>query len=102
MSQSLEASKLIAVIEMSQSKWLVAAIVPGLNRQPLKKLEAGACLFRQRRLIGLYATRARKEWGRRSPLSDRAIPSAAGVGSGRTRRRKRTGQNLPAKKSRAL
>ena len=30
---------LIAVVEMSQSGWLVAAIVPGLQRQPLKKLE---------------------------------------------------------------
>ena len=29
---------LIAVIEMSQSSWLVAAIVPGIERQPLKKL----------------------------------------------------------------
>ena len=28
-------STLIAVIEMSQSSWLVAAIVPGLKRQPL-------------------------------------------------------------------
>jgi hypothetical protein len=27
-------------IEMSQSKWLVAAIVPGVKRQPLKKLQA--------------------------------------------------------------
>ena len=32
-------STLIAVVEMSQSSWLVAAIVPGLERQPLKKLE---------------------------------------------------------------
>lgn len=31
-------STLIAVIEMSQSSWLVAAIVPGIERQPLKKL----------------------------------------------------------------
>ena len=30
---------LIAVIEMSLSSWLVAAIVPGVERQPLKKLE---------------------------------------------------------------
>ena len=30
----------IAVIEMSQSKWLVAAVVPGIERQPLKKIEA--------------------------------------------------------------
>src|ERR1700740_1135346 len=28
----------IAVIEMSQSSWLVAGIVPGIERQPLKKL----------------------------------------------------------------
>src|SRR6202795_3928394 len=29
---------LIAVVEMSQSSWLVAGIVPGVERQPLKKL----------------------------------------------------------------
>jgi len=29
---------MIAVIEMGQASWLVAAIVPGLERQPLKKL----------------------------------------------------------------
>ncbi len=34
-------STLIAVIEMSQSSWLVAGIVPGIERQPLKKLDAG-------------------------------------------------------------
>jgi hypothetical protein len=33
-------STIIAVIEMSQSKWLVAALVPGVERQPLKKLDA--------------------------------------------------------------
>src|SRR5438128_10070549 len=31
-------STLIAVIEMSQSSWLIAGIVPGVERQPLKKL----------------------------------------------------------------
>src|SRR5438105_10236217 len=31
-------STLIAVIEMSQASWLVAGIVPGIERQPLKKL----------------------------------------------------------------
>ena len=39
-----ENSTLIAVIEMSQSSWLVAAIIPGVERQPVKKLapdEAG-------------------------------------------------------------
>src|ERR1700730_12186656 len=39
---------LIAVIEMSQSSWLVAGIVPGVERQPLKKLavdESASKLF---------------------------------------------------------
>ena len=43
LSRSLAAfdqdSTLIAVIEMSQSSWLVAGTVPGIERQPLKKLE---------------------------------------------------------------
>jgi transposase len=52
MSQSFDASRslaaleqdntIVAVIEMSQAKWLVAAVVPGLERQPLKKLGADA------------------------------------------------------------
>ena len=33
-------STIIAVIEMSQSNWLVAALVPGVKRHPLKKLDA--------------------------------------------------------------
>jgi transposase len=44
LSRSLAAldqdSTLIAVIEMSQSSWLVAGIVPRIKRQPLKKLAA--------------------------------------------------------------
>jgi hypothetical protein len=35
-------STLIAVIEMSQSSWLVAGIVPGVERQPLKKVAVDA------------------------------------------------------------
>jgi transposase len=52
MSQAFDASRsltaleqdntLIAVIEMAHSKWLVAALVPGIARQPLKKLEPDA------------------------------------------------------------
>ena len=30
---------LVAVIELSLSSWLVAGVVPGIDRQPLKKLE---------------------------------------------------------------
>jgi transposase len=50
MSQAFDASRsltalkqdstIIVVMEMSQSKWLVASIVPGVKRQPLKKLDA--------------------------------------------------------------
>src|SRR4051812_45764443 len=32
-------STIIAVIEMSQASWLVAGIIPGIERHPLKKLE---------------------------------------------------------------
>lgn len=32
-------STLVAVIELSQSSWLVAGTVPGIERQPLKKLD---------------------------------------------------------------
>src|SRR4051812_45213829 len=32
-------STIVAVIEMSQASWLVAGIVPGIDRHPLKKLE---------------------------------------------------------------
>jgi transposase len=33
-------STIVAVVEMSQTKWLVAALVPGVERQPLKKFDA--------------------------------------------------------------
>src|SRR5689334_8315874 len=34
-----QGTTLIAAVELSQSSWLVGAIVPGLERQPQKKLE---------------------------------------------------------------
>jgi transposase len=49
LSRSLTAldqdSTLIAVVEMSQSSWLVAGIIPGVERQPTKKLEASETLL---------------------------------------------------------
>jgi len=30
---------LVVVVEMSEANWLVAGLVPGVDRQPLKKLE---------------------------------------------------------------
>lgn len=38
----VEDSTLIAVVEMSQSGWLVAGLVPGVRRRPLKKLAVDA------------------------------------------------------------
>jgi transposase len=38
-SALVQDSTIIAVVEMSQASWLVAAMVPGLDRHPLKKLE---------------------------------------------------------------
>ena len=35
-------STLVVVVEMSQASWLVSGAVPGVERQPLKKLEADA------------------------------------------------------------
>jgi transposase len=31
-------STIIAVVELSQSSWLVAGVLPGIERQPQKKL----------------------------------------------------------------
>jgi transposase len=49
LSRSLTAleqdSTLIAVVEMSQSSWLVGAIIPGVERRPAKKLEASEGLL---------------------------------------------------------
>src|ERR1700732_1987335 len=41
-------STIIAVVELSQSSWLVAGVLPGIERQPRKKLEPSA-----ERLLGL-------------------------------------------------
>ena len=54
---------LIAVIEMSQQSWLVAGIVPGVERQPMKKLEPEAS-----KLLTLR-DRWRMEAGKRPPVT---------------------------------
>src|SRR5262245_60217432 len=59
-------STLIAVIEMSLSSWLVAGIVPGVERQPLKKLavDESALLKRLNRWREEAGTRALAELNR--------------------------------------
>src|SRR5262245_29753211 len=46
LSRSLDAfdpiSTLVVVVEMSKTRWLVSGVVPGVERQPLKKLEPDA------------------------------------------------------------
>ena len=56
-------STLIAVIEMSLSSWLVAGIVPGVERQPLKKLavDESALLKLLNRWRGSAAGRTRDQ-----------------------------------------
>ncbi len=49
---------LIAVIEMGQKSWLVAGIVPGIERQPLKKLPVDALALLQ--VLGRWRAEAEK------------------------------------------
>src|SRR5829696_3337405 len=56
-------STLIAVIEMSRSSWLVAGIVPGIARHPLKKLAADAVA-----LLGLL-----ERWRAKTDRRDTAL-----------------------------
>jgi transposase len=60
-------STLIAVIEMSQSSWLVAALVPGLGRHPLKKINPDEAA-----LLGLL-----RRWQDEAAKAGRAITRIA-------------------------
>src|ERR1700751_6476220 len=46
-------STIIAVVELSQSSWLVAGVLPGIERQPCKKLEPSP----ERLLVALHRWR---------------------------------------------
>jgi hypothetical protein len=48
-----QTSTIIAVVELSQSSWLVAGVLPGIERQPCKKLEPSP-----ERLLALAASLA--------------------------------------------
>ena len=52
-------STIIGVIEMSQSSWLVAGMLPGIERQPRKKLERNVseCPMSPTRPIGRSSAR---------------------------------------------
>ena len=59
LSRSLAAfdpiSTLVVVVEMSKMSWLVSGVVPGVERQPMKKLEPDATALL--RLIERWRTR---------------------------------------------
>src|SRR6202035_2048153 len=85
-------STIMAVVEMSQSSWLVAGILPGIERQPRKKLEPSA-----ERLLGLLhrwrdeAVKAGRKITRIAlafEAGDRATRHGTAPGSGRRRRRR--------------
>src|SRR5919199_6370512 len=54
---------MLVVVEMSQSSWLVAAIVPGLARAPLKKIDAD-----EKQLLRLI-----ERWKAEAAKADRTI-----------------------------
>src|SRR6202166_3897731 len=71
-------STLIAVIEMSLSSWLVAGIVSGVERQPLKKLAVDESALLN--LLNRWRVEQRKQGARSSALQ---LPSRpAGTVSG--------------------
>jgi transposase len=63
---------LIAVIELSLSSWLVAGIVPGVERQPLKKLAVGSHRYKDTGVhplsFELYDERNNENFGFRTRL----------------------------------
>src|SRR6202171_89975 len=77
LSRSLTAfdpiSTLVVVVEMSKASWLVSGVVPGVERQPLKKLEPDATALL--RLIERWRNEAVRA-GR--PISRIALPYEAG------------------------
>jgi transposase len=71
-------STIVAVIEMSQTKWLVAALVPGVERQPLKKFDA------QEEMLLKLLHRWRREAGQAGRNNKRIVVAfeAGAMGSG--------------------
>ena len=64
-------STLMVVVEMSKASWLVRSVVPGVERQPLKKLEPDATALL--RLIERWRTEAVRALLARIPLGLRLL-----------------------------
>ena len=74
---------LIVVIEMSQSSWLVAGIVPGVERQPLKKLAIDEHALLN--LLSRWRAEAEKKGHRALPSRSRPDTTASGWRAGSPR-----------------
>src|SRR5438128_12492515 len=68
-------STIIAVVEMSQASWLVGGVLPGIERQPCKKLEPSA-----ERLLGLLHRWRDEAVKARSDISRISLAFEAGLG----------------------
>jgi transposase len=69
---------LLAVIEMSQSSWLLAGIIPGVERHPLKKLEPDEQALLQ--LLQRWRAKAAKAGSRSRALRSPSRRVATGFG----------------------
>ena len=69
---------LIAVVEMSLSSWLVAGIVPGVEREPLKKLKPDESALSICSIAGAERQRERDAESRASPWPSSPAATASG------------------------
>src|SRR5918993_5086852 len=74
-------STLVAVVEMSRSSWLVAGVVPGIGRHPLKKLEPS-----EEALLGPLRRRRDEAAGAGRTITRLAVAFEAGRGGFRLAR----------------
>jgi hypothetical protein len=97
-----ENNTLIGVIEMSGSSWLVAGIVPGIERQPLKKLDSEPESCSDYCIAGAKRQPRPEALSRGSPLPSKPAATVSGwrVGCGRTTSKPRS-STRPASPSRA-
>src|ERR1700674_1343711 len=88
-------STIIAVVELSQSSWLVGGVLPGIERQPCKKLEPSA-----ERLLGLlhrwFSHRVHLLGDEHEIPGNRGLATAGRLEVDRVRRAHRRGDIHPA------
>jgi hypothetical protein len=71
-------STLICVVEMSLKSWLVAGMVPGIKRQPLKKLETTKWRYIALCFVGRPRRRGLADGSHGSPSPSRPVETVSG------------------------